>query len=523
MTVVISTSEGDAIPDAFVGLLETAELPTVDLPELGEALFLSARADGDLIGGAIVEIHGELGLLRSVVVEAGRRHSGVGSVIVDDAISAARGRGVGSLYLLTETAADFFSSRGFSSIERGAAPAPIQATAEFSRVCPDTAVAMVRNLGGHIETRLSHTVAADPTTGAVAPALIPSTTFTRGDDHELTSAWIYSRNSSPTVEAVESALADLDGGESALVFGSGMAAFSALLDTVPPGGHVVAQRIMYHGAQDRLRALDARGAITLTLFDQADPGALRSAIEAQPVHLVWIETPTNPTWDVVDIASAAASAHEVGALLAVDSTVAPPVTTRPLELGADIVFHSATKYLNGHSDLTAGVLVTRDADTRWDTIRETRKQMGGVLGAFEAWLLIRGLRTLHVRFRRQAESAAAIARHCAAHDGVAAVLYPLLPSHRSYDVASRQLLGGFAMVSLLVGGDAPAAQRVATATDVFITATSLGGVESLIEHRASVEGLHSVVAPNLLRLSIGLEHPEDLMADLDRALAIATS
>jgi cystathionine gamma-synthase len=521
--LVISAGEHEELTDAFVGLLESAELPTADLAELGDALVLGAWAADELVGGAIVEVHGDLGLLRSVVVEPSCRNSGVGGLVVDSAITRARARGIRRLYLLTETAPDFFSGRGFTPIERSAAPAPIQATTEFSRVCPDTAVAMVRNLGGHIETRLSHAVATDPITGAVVPVISPSTTFARGEDHELTGPWIYSRYSNPTVDTAETALADLDGGESALVFGSGMAAFSAVLDTVTPGGGVLAPQVMYHGALDRLRALDERGAIRLTLFDQADAAALRAGAEAAPVELIWTETPTNPSWDVIDLAEAAAVAHDSGAVLAVDSTVAPPVTTRPLELGADIVFHSATKYLNGHSDLTAGVLVTREADGRWDRIQETRKQMGGVLGAFEAWLLVRGLRTLHVRFRQQAESAEAIARHCAQHPDVDAVLYPLLENHPSYGVASSQLRGGFAMLSLLVRGDESTARRVATGTSVFIPATSLGGIESLIEHRASVEGPHSVVAPNLLRLSIGLEHPDDLIADLDRALTHATS
>jgi cystathionine gamma-synthase len=235
---------------------------------------------------------------------------------------------------------------------------------------------------------------------------------------------------------------------------------------------------------------------------------------------VWIETPVNPTWDVIDIAAAAEAAHGAGAILAVDATAATPVLTRPLTLGADLAFHSATKYLNGHSDLTAGVLVTRAIDARWQEITSVRHLMGGVLGAFEAWLLLRGLRTLYLRVERASASALEIARHFEGHPKLAAVLYPGLESHPGHAVAKRQMTGGFGgMLSLLVDGDAAAARAVAARTRLFVPATSLGGVESLIEHRATIEGPHSVVPKNLLRLSIGIEDPADLIADLEQALA----
>lgn len=234
--------------------------------------------------------------------------------------------------------------------------------------------------------------------------------------------------------------------------------------------------------------------------------------------MVWIEPLANPTWDVIDVRAASDIAHSAGAILGVDATVTPAVTLRPLDLGADIVFHSATKYLGGHSDVMAGVLATRIVDERWEDVKFARTLMGGVLGAFESWLLLRGLRTLHVRYERQAANALAIARHFRHHGGVEAVLYPGLESHPGHTVAKRQMTGGFgAMLSLLVAGGAEAAKRVATRTRLFLPATSLGCVESLIEHRASVEGPNSVVPANLLRISVGIERVDELIADLEQA------
>jgi cystathionine gamma-synthase len=299
-----------------------------------------------------------------------------------------------------------------------------------------------------------------------------------------------------------------------------MAAIVAVLETLESGQHVVAPRIMYHGAQDWLRRLAERRGIALSLFDAADPTALPAAVRPGETAIVWIETPVNPTWDVIDIAGAAEAAHRAGAILAVDATASTPVLTRPLALGADLVFHSATKYLNGHSDLTAGILVTRVGDDRWEEIKLLRRLMGGVLGAFEAWLLLRGLRTLYLRVERASASALRIARHFEGHPKLTGALYPGLESHPGHAVAVRQMTGGFGgMLSLLVAGDAEAARAIATRTRLFVPATSLGGVESLIEHRATIEGPHSQVPANLLRLSIGIEDPADLIADIEQALA----
>ena len=360
----------------------------------------------------------------------------------------------------------------------------------------------------------------DPATGALVPALHMSTTFGRDSEYELIGDYIYSRYQSPTVEHAERLLARLDGGADAMLFASGLAAAAAVFETVESGGHVVAPTIMYHGAQDWLRRIESRRRIALTLFDATDPDALGEALRKGETYVVWIESPVNPTWDVIDIREAADLAHEAGAILVVDCTVAPPVTTRALELGADLVFHSATKYLNGHSDLLAGVLVTPETNELWDELRLVRKLSGGVLGAHDAWMLIRGLRTLPLRFERASQSALQIAQHLEGHPGLEAVLYPGLESHPGHELARRQMTNGFGgLLSILVRGGADEALDVTRRFQVFVRATSLGGVESLVEHRASVEGPHSEVPPNLLRLSIGIEDPADLISDLDQALS----
>lgn len=356
--------------------------------------------------------------------------------------------------------------------------------------------------------------------GAIVPGIQPSTTFERGPDGELLGEFIYRRNASPTVSAAESVLARIDGGEDALLFSSGMAAVTAFFEAQPRGTRVVAPRIMYHGAQDWLRRLHARGDIELAIFDRLDTGGLVEAVSGG-VDVVWIEAPLNPTWEVIDIAVAAGAAHDAGGHLIVDSTVAPPVTTRPIDLGADIVFHSGSKYLNGHSDVTAGILVAAADDAAWRAVRDVRVSLGSAPSPFDAWLLMRGLRTLGVRYRRSSESALTLATRLESNEAVERVLYPGLASHPHHDIAARQMTGGFGgMVSLLVDGPGELAAAVTAATVLFTTATSLGGTESLIEHRARVEGPHSVVPPNLLRLSVGLEDAEDLMADLEKALAM---
>ena len=359
----------------------------------------------------------------------------------------------------------------------------------------------------------------DPETGAIVPPIHTATTFARGEDYELR-GYGYSRSGNPTCERVEGVLAELEGAQDALVFASGLAGIATFFDTVVSGGRVVAPRVMYHGAADWLRRRAERREIDLVFFDAAEPGGLAAAVGTSGTAVIWIEASVNPTWDVIDVRAAAATARSAGAILGVDATATPAVTLRALDLGADIVFHSGSKYLAGHSDLTAGVLATRVADERWEDIRLARTLMGGVLGSFEAWLLLRGMRTLHVRYERQSANAMAIARHFERHPKLDAVLYPGLESHPGHVVARRQMTNGFgAMLSILVAGGAGAAKRVATRTRLFVPATSLGGVESLIEHRATVEGPHSVVPENLLRVSVGIENADELIADLEQALA----
>ena len=360
----------------------------------------------------------------------------------------------------------------------------------------------------------------DPVTGAVVPPISPSTTFARDDDYRLvSSSHSYARDHNPGFAVVERLLSSLEGGAAALLFSSGMAAAMSVVQALEPGNHIVAPKVMYWGLRNWLVKFCDRWQLGLTLYDSTSAGDLQLALEPRKTKLVWIETPCNPTWDVVDIAEAAEAAHGIGAILAVDSTVPTPVLTRPIELGADLVMHSATKYLNGHGDVVAGALVTAREDHYWERICEIRAEGGAILGSFEAWLLQRGMRTLFIRVSKASESAMRIAQHFEGHPRLERVLYPGLTSHPGHDIARRQMHGGFGgMLSLLVEGGEQAAVEVAKRCRVFFRATSLGGVESLIEHRYSIEGPLSPIPKNLLRLSIGIESPDDLIADLEQAL-----
>jgi cystathionine gamma-synthase len=362
----------------------------------------------------------------------------------------------------------------------------------------------------------------DPRTGAVVPGIEPATTFARDAEYGARQSYIYARDGGPTVEHAEAVLADLDGAARSFVFASGMAAFVALMETLSAGDRVAAPQVMYHGGLAWLRRLAARRGIGLDLFDAGADGGLEAALRPGVTRIVWIETPTNPMWDVIDVAAAARAAHGAGAILAVDATAAPPCTMRALALGADVAFHSGTKYLGGHSDLTAGVLSLAAPGALADEVRQVRTLMGSVIAPFEAWLLVRGMRTLFLRYERASATALAIARRLAAHPAVERVRYPGLPSHPRHAVAAAQMTGGFGgMLSVELRGGFAAARAVACATRVFVPATSLGGVESLIEHRRAIEGPDSLVPENLLRLSIGIEAPDDLIADLEAALAAA--
>jgi cystathionine gamma-synthase len=371
----------------------------------------------------------------------------------------------------------------------------------------------------HPETIAAHALkATDQATGAVVPPLYLSTTYARDQNYQPLLKENYVRNGSPNLWQAEDTIAALEKGAGALLFSSGMAGITTLFETIPQGAHVVAPSVMYYNTREWLQRLEAKGRIQLTLFDPTEPGALAASI--QPVtDLVWIETPINPTWGVIDIAAAAASAHKAGAILAVDATATGAVTTLPLTLGADIVFHSATKYLNGHSDVLAGVLVTRELNERWKELAWLRTKSNSPLAPFDCWLLMRGMRTLFVRYRQASVNAMAIAQHFSRHPKVERVLYPGLVSHPGHDIAKRQMTDGFGgMLSLLIKGGFAEAQRFCTLLEVVVPATSLGGVETLAEHRKTVEGPTSSVPDNLVRFSIGIENTDDLIADIAQAL-----
>lgn len=359
----------------------------------------------------------------------------------------------------------------------------------------------------------------DEVTGAVTPAVHTAVTYARDRDHQLIGPYNYARYGSPNSDLVERLAADLDGGAGALLFSSGLAAIAALFETVRMGQHIAVPEIMYFGAQSWMKRIAERRGIGLSLYDASRDGAIAEAVRPGETAIVWVETPSNPSWVITDIAQAARIAHQAGAILGVDSTVAPPVTTRPFELGADIVFHSTTKYYGGHSDALSGMLISRNDDDLWREIHEIRKLSGGIAGPHTAWLLARGMRTLALRYKTASASALRFAEHFHDHPKIADVLYPGLESHPGHAIAARQMRDGFGgMLSVLIKGDANAAIATVTRLKVFLAATSLGGVESLVEHRATVEGPDSKVPPNLLRFSIGIEDPDDLIADFEQAL-----
>ena len=361
----------------------------------------------------------------------------------------------------------------------------------------------------------------DPITGAVIPPIQPSTTFARDESYNLVNdAHSYGRDDNPGYLVAERMLAGMEGAVDAMLFSSGMAAAASVVQALKPGDHIVAPTVMYWGLRNWLVHYCRQWGLDLDLFDVSDPQDLERKVRANKTTLVWLETPCNPTWDVIDIEAAAAIAKNAGARLAVDSTVATPVLTQPIGLGADIVMHSATKYLNGHGDIIAGALLTAQDDDFWQQLRNVRAEGGAILGSFESWLLQRGMRTLYLRVRHASAAALQIAQHFSNHGKLRAVLYPGLESHPGHAVAARQMHGGYGgMLSIRVKGGAEEALAVAGKLKVFIRATSLGGVESLAEHRYSIEGPDSPVPADLIRLSIGIEKVTDLIDDLEQALA----
>jgi cystathionine gamma-synthase len=361
--------------------------------------------------------------------------------------------------------------------------------------------------------------AMDAGTGGIVPAIHVATTFVRDEDNQYRRGFCYGRSDNATVRQVEHVLTQLEQGTASLLFASGMAAATTAFLALERPAHVVAPTAMYWGLRNWLTEDAAGHGIEATFVDAGDPAALAAAVRPGRTRLVWLETPSNPLWSITEIAEAASIAHAAGALLAVDSTVPTPVLTRPLTLGADLVLHSATKYLNGHSDVVAGAIVFGRAGPALESAARLRTLLGGVLGPFEAALLLRGLRTLHVRVRHQCASAMTIAQHFAGNPRIAQVLYPGLARHPGHAIAARQMAGGFGgMLSMRIAGGESAAIAAAARMQLWKRATSLGGVESLVEHRSSIEGAGSPCPPDLLRFSVGLEDATDLIADIEAAL-----
>ncbi|GEO12693.1 trans-sulfuration enzyme family protein [Microvirga aerophila] len=362
----------------------------------------------------------------------------------------------------------------------------------------------------------------DPITKAVVPPIHVATTYIRDEDNAYSSGYVYGRPDNATVREAEGVLAMLEEAQAgALLFSSGMAAATAVFQALNPGDHIVASKVMYWALRSWLMTEAVRWGLKVDFVETDDLDALKAAVVPGKTKMVWVETPSNPLWTITDIAAAADIAHAAGARLAVDSTTASPVHTRPLSLGADIVMHAATKILNGHSDVVAGVLAGAKVDEFWDKVASIRKMQGAILGPFEAYLLMRGMRTLHLRTAAQARTAMDLAERFSAHPKIARVLYPGLPQHPGHDIAARQMEGGFGyMLSIQLTDGEAAAIRAAARVHLWKRATSLGGVESLIEHRASIEGPGTPCPPDLLRLSAGIEAVDDLFRDLDEALRV---
>ena len=363
----------------------------------------------------------------------------------------------------------------------------------------------------------------DEASGALVPPVHFSTTFARdAEDYQTPQGRCYLRCDGATQQLAEAVLADLEGAVEARVFASGIAACTAPFHALKQGEHALVSKTLYHGVLSFIEEFSDSWGIRIDYFETGNLEELEQKLIPGETRLVWLETPANPTWAVTDLEAAAKLAHQAGALLAVDSTAATPVLTRPLELGADLVCHSATKYLNGHSDVLAGFLAVRDpALELWRRIEMHRTFGGAVLGSMEAYLLIRGMKTLHLRVRRQCQNALKLALYLEGLESVEWVYYPGLESNAGHQIAQRQMQEGFGgMLSFLVSGGREEALKVLSRAQVFKRATSLGGVESLIEHRKSSETVETETPDNLIRVSVGIEAVEDLLEDLWRMLQV---
>lgn len=353
----------------------------------------------------------------------------------------------------------------------------------------------------------------------ITPPIDISATYERDADNAYSTGYCYGRDDNATIRHCQEVLTRLENGASAAIFGSGMAAATTAFLALPRPAHIIVPQIMYWCLRDWLKHDALSHGLLVSFADMCDPGAVHAAIRPGVTKMIWAETPSNPLWGITDIKACAKLAHDAGAILVVDSTAATPVLTRPIELGADAVMHSATKYLNGHSDVIAGALVfAHDSDFARE-VRRLRRSHGAILSPRDGALLLRGMRTVHLRVAQQCQSAMMIAAHFSSHHAVSTVLYPGLDTHPGHEIAKAQMNGGFGgMLSIRIKAGEVAAIAVAANVKLWRRATSLGSVESLIEHRASIEGPGTPCPPDLLRLSTGIEAPQDLIADLESAL-----
>lgn len=369
-----------------------------------------------------------------------------------------------------------------------------------------------------IETRAVHAGRApERGTRDVTPAIHQSTTFQKADDGSLPGGYLYSRPNNPNRESLETALASLEEGAAALAFSSGSAATLAVFHALAPGDHVIAPEDAYYGTGVLLKTHLNDWGVKSTFVDMRNLKAVQRAVTPK-TQLIWAETPSNPLLNITDLRGLAAIATKAGALLACDNTWATPLLQQPLKLGADVVMHSLTKYLSGHSDVLAGALVFREAGSFFERARMLQREGGSVPSPFESWLTLRGLQTFPYRVRAHSESAQRVAEFLVKQKKIEAVHYPGLKSHPGHKIASGQMTSFGGMLSIQVKGGQADAFKLCAAVKLFTHATSLGGPHSLIEHRASVEGPATKSPPNLLRLSIGLEHADDLIEDLQQAL-----
>ncbi len=366
-----------------------------------------------------------------------------------------------------------------------------------------------------VASRASHYI--DPESGAILAPIQPSTTFERGADGEYPSGYVYSRLGNPNRSHLENILATLEGGAACAAFSSGSAASAAVFQSLAIGDHVVAPDDCYHGTAALLRDVSEHWGLQVTFTDVTNPEKVQQAILPN-TRIVWVETPSNPMLKVTDIRRTAAIAHASEALCVCDNTWATPILQRPLELGADLVVHSTTKYISGHSDVMGGAVISAREDSFFQGLRRVQATYGAVPSAFDCWLTLRGLRTLHLRMRAHCENARAIASFLSEHPSVEAIHYPELAAGNERAVAAAQMSDFGGMLSFQVSGGRQQALDVAAKLRLFTRATSLGGTESLIEHRASVEGPDTRTPDNLLRVSIGIENVQDLLADMAQAL-----